>query len=190
MILMLAGLVLFVLVHGFTAMRGQRAAVIARIGNMPYMILYSLVSIVAVVMIGYGYADWRAEGTGLLWDPPVWARHLALLLMLLASIMLVAGYSSGRIKAWLRHPVLVSVKTWAVAHLLANGDAATVVLSLGVLAWAVYATVSLKHREAARPLGLKGWAGDASAVVGGVVVYLFLAYLFHPYVIGVPVVAG
>jgi uncharacterized membrane protein len=187
MILMLAGLALFILSHGFTTMRDQRAAVIARIGEVPYKLVYSLVSVIAVLMIGYGYGDWRAEGSAVLWDPPVWTRHLSLLLMLLASVMLMAAYSAGRIKATLKHPMLVSVKTWSIAHLLANGDAATIVLSLGILAWAVYARISLKRREPTKPLGPRGWAGDALAVGGGIVLYLFLAYIFHPFVVGVPV---
>lgn len=190
MILMLAGLALFLASHGFTTMREQRAAVIARIGEGPYKIAYSLVSLLAILMIAYGYGDWRADGSVNLWDPPVWTRHLALLLMLLASIMLVAAYSAGRIKATLKHPMLVSVKTWAVAHLLANGDLATIVLALGILAWAVYARISLKRRPPAQPLGPKGWPGDALAVVGGIVLFLFLAYIFHPYVVGVPVMPG
>lgn len=187
MLLMLAGLALFILSHGFTTMREQRAAVIVRIGEGPYKIVYSVVAIVAILMIAYGYGDWRAAGPAVLWDPPVWTRHLSLFLMLLASIALVAAYSAGRIKAVLRHPMLVSVKTWAVAHLLANGDIATIVLALAVLAWAVYVRISMKRREPSPPRGPKGWVGDALALVGGVVLYLFLAYIFHPYVIGVPV---
>jgi uncharacterized membrane protein len=107
--------------------------------------------------------------------------------MLFASIALVAAYSQGRIKAVLKHPMLVSIKTWAIAHLLSNGDVATIVLSLAILVWAVYARISLRRREPSAPIGVKGWAGDALAVAGGIVLYLFLAYLFHPYVVGVPV---
>jgi uncharacterized membrane protein len=190
MILMLAGLALFLASHGFTAMRGPRAAVIARVGDVPYKVLYSLVSILAVLMIGYGYAEWRADGAMNVWDPPTWTRHLAILLMLLASIMLVGAYSNGRIKAALKHPMLVAVKTWAIAHLLTNGDVATIVLALGILAWAVFARISLKRREPGAARGPKGWTGDALAVVGGIILFFFLAYVFHPYVIGVPVMRG
>ncbi|MCC6948611.1 MAG: NnrU family protein [Bradyrhizobiaceae bacterium] len=187
MLLMLAGLVLFLLTHGITAMREQRTAVIARIGYIPYMVVNSAASIVSILMIAYGFGDWRAEGGVPLWYPPVWTRHLALVLMLLASIMLVAGYSSGRIKATLKYPVLTSIKTWALAHLLANGDVPTIVLALVILAWVVYTRISMKRREPSTPRGPKGWAGDAFAIGGGIVLYLLLVYVFHPYVIGVPV---
>lgn len=190
MLLMLAGLLLFLLTHGFTAMREQRAAVIARMGEIPYKVVNGVLSLVAVLMIAYGFGEWRAEGAPQLWDPPVWTRHLALLLMVLASIMLVAGYSSGRIKATLKYPVLVSIKTWAVAHLLANGDAPTIVLALVILAWAVHARVSMKRRGPPVQRGPKGLAGDAFAIVGGIIIFLLLAYIFHPYVVGVPVMPG
>jgi uncharacterized membrane protein len=190
MVLMLAGLAIFLLTHGFTAMREQRAAVIARTGEVPYKIVHSVVSIVAVLMIAYGFGDWRAAGAAQLWHPPVWTRHLALVLMFLASIMFVAGYTAGRIKAILKYPVLVSVKTWALTHLLANGDLPTIVLSLVVLAWAVHARISMKRRGPPILRGPKDLAGDLVAVFGGIVLFLFLAYVFHPYVVGVPIMPG
>ena len=190
MILMLAGLALFLLTHGFTAMRDQRAAVIERIGETPYKIANGVLSLVAILMIAYGFGDWRAAGAAQLWYPPVWTRHLALLLMLFASIFAVAGYTSGRIKATLKYPLLVGVKTWALAHLLANGDLPTIILSLVVLAWAVNARISMKRRGPPVKRGPEGLTGDALAVVGGIVLYLFLAYIFHPYIVGIPVMPG
>ncbi|MDO8534329.1 MAG: NnrU family protein [Xanthobacteraceae bacterium] len=187
MTLMLAGLFVFIAAHGFTTLRGPRTAVIARIGEGPYKILYALVSIAGVLMIGYGFGAWRARGPVELWYPPVWTRHIAMALMLFASIAMVATYAPGRIKAALKHPMLVAVKAWAVAHLLANGDFATIVLAVVVLAWAVFARISMKWREPAAPVAATGWIGDAVALVGGLALYAFLAYLLHPYVIGVPV---
>lgn len=187
--LMIAGLILFLGMHAFTALRGQRAALIARLGEGPYKIIYSLISFAGLLMAGYGYGAWRADGPAILYDPPVGLRHLALFLMLLASIMIVAAYTGGWIKQTLKHPMLAGVKTWALAHLLANGDAATVTLSLAVLAWAVFARISLKRRTEPHraPLGPAGTRGDILALVGGLAVYIFLAYVFHPYVVGVPV---
>ena len=187
MILMLAGLLVFIAAHGFTTQRGARAGLIAKIGEGPYKLIYSAVSIAGLLMIGYGYGAWRAQGPVELWHPPVWMRHLALLLMLFASIALAAAYAPGRIKAALKHPMLVAIKLWALAHLLANGDVATIVLALTVLAWAVYTRISMKWREPAAPVATTGWIGDAAALVGGLAIYAFLAYLFHPYVVGVPV---
>jgi uncharacterized membrane protein len=84
--------------------------------------------------------------------------------------------------------MLTAIKTWAVAHLIANGDAATIVLSLAILGWAIYARVSMKQRDEPPPPAPTGWIGDASAVLAGLAVFLALAYLFHPYVVGVPAI--
>ena len=137
MLLMLAGLVVFIGMHAFTAQRGARATLIARIGEGPYKSLYSLVSLAGLLMIGFGYGMWRAEGPAQLWYPPLWTRHFALLLMIPAAILLVAAYVPSHIRLWLKHPMLAAIKIWALAHLLANGDIATIVLALAVLAWAV-----------------------------------------------------
>lgn len=189
MLLMIAGLILFLGTHAFTTMRGQRRMLVARLGEGAYKGLYSLVAAAGLVMTAYGYGAWRAAGPAILYTPPVGLRHLALLLMLIASVMLVAAYAPGRIKSTLKHPMLTSVKVWALAHLLANGDAATVTLSLALLAWAVYARISLKRRDEYHnePVIRGGWKGDVLALAGGLAVYVFLAYLFHPYVVGVPV---
>jgi uncharacterized membrane protein len=185
MLLMLAGLVVFISTHAFTAQRDARAAVIARIGQGPYLGLYSLVSIAGLLMVAYGYGIWRAAGPAQLWSPPLGVRHLALSLMIPAAILLVAAYVPSHIRLWLKHPMLAAIKLWALAHLLANGDIATIVLSLAVLAWAVYARISMKRRDEAPKLAPRGWLGDVIAVVAGLALYLFMLYIFHPYVVGV-----
>lgn len=187
MVMMLFGLVVFLGIHVVTSLRGLRATLIAQLGEGPYKGFYSLLAASGLLLTAYGYALWRASGPMLVWDPPVGLRHLSLLLMLIASIAIVAAYVPSHIKAWLKHPMLVGVKTWALAHLLANGDIASMVLFGAVLAWAVYDRISLKRRAAPLPVAPKNWAGDALAVGGGVVLYAALAYLFHPYVVGVPV---
>lgn len=185
MTLMLAGLVVFIGMHAFTAQRGARAALIARIGEGPYKGLYSLVSLAGLLMIAYGYGMWRAAGPVQLWYPPIWTRHLALTLMIPAAILLVAAYVPSHIRLWLKHPMLVAIKIWALAHLLANGDIATIVLALAVLAWAVYARISMKRRDDPPKPAPRDWLGDVIAVLAGLALYLFLLYIFHPYVVGI-----
>ena len=184
--LMLLGLLVFLGAHAFTTMRVARAGVVAKIGEGPYKALYSLVSIAGLVMVGYGFAAWRGEGSPQLWYPPLWTKHLASLLMLLASISVIAAYPPTHIRVWLKHPMLVGVKIWALAHLLANGDLAGIVLFAAVLAWAVWSRISMKWRpEPAYPA--PKWAADGVAVVAGCVLFLLLAELFHPYVVGLKV---
>ncbi|MCS0501733.1 NnrU family protein [Ancylobacter mangrovi] len=187
MILMLAGLVLFVAIHLFSARRSLRAAAIGQLGKVPYQAIHGILALVGVLMIAYGYGEWRAAGPAQLYTPPVGLRHVALLLMLLASIAAVAQFVPSRLKAMLKFPFLVAVKTWALAHLLANGDAATVTLAVVILAWAVMMRISAKRRGDPLPVAPAGWTGDIIAVVGGVVLYAALAFWFHPHIVGVPV---
>jgi uncharacterized membrane protein len=186
------GLVLFLGAHLFVAWRGRRDALISRIGRGPYLGLFTLVSIVGLVLIGYGFARYRAEGLIPLWYPPPWTRHIVEALMWPASIAVVAAYIPGNIKRVLKHPMLVGVKTWAFAHLCANGDLGGIVLFGAVLVWAVYDRITLKHRSdpGAPPIPIGGRGNDAIAVLVGTILYLALGFVFHPVVIGVPAFAA
>ncbi len=122
------------------------------------------------------------------WSPPAFMRHVTVGLMLLAGIFITATYIPSHIKAWLKHPMLASIKTWALAHLLSNGDLGSIILFGAFLAWGVYARIAAKRRGdrgfASPPAG---WTNDVIVVVVGVVLFLLVGYYFHPYVIGVPV---
>jgi uncharacterized membrane protein len=182
------GLVVFLGAHVFVSMRGHRAALIAKLGEGPYKGLFSLLSVVGLVLIGYGFARYRAEGLIPLWYPPAWTRHIVEAAMWPASIALVAAYIPGDIKRLLKHPLLVAVKIWAAAHLCANGDLGGIILFGSVLAWAVYDRITLKRRSDAGspPIPVGGRRNDIIAIVVGTIVYLALGFVFHPIVIGVP----
>jgi uncharacterized membrane protein len=182
------GLALFLGAHVFVSMRGHREALIARIGKGPYLGLFSLVTIVGLVVIGYGFAHYRAEDFIPLWHPPPWTRHIVEALMWPASIAFVAAYIPGDIKRVLKHPMLVGVKLWAFAHLCANGDLGGVILFGAVLAWAVYDRITLKRRADPGALAIPngGRRNDIIAIVVGTIFYLALGLVFHPIVIGVP----
>ncbi len=182
------GLVVFLGTHVFVTMRDRRAAVVARIGDWPYRGLFSLVSIIGIVLIGYGFAAYRAAGPIMVWYPPGWTRHIVVALMWPASIMVAAAYIPGDIKRVLKHPMLVGVKTWAFAHLCANGDLGSIILFGSVLVWAVYDRITLKRRKdaGAPPIPVGGTKNDIIAIVVGTIIYLALGFVFHPIVIGVP----
>ena len=182
------GLVIFLGTHVFVTMRDHRAALVARIGELPYRGLFSLVSIAGIVLIGYGFAAYRAAGPIMVWYPPAWTRHIVVAAMWPASIAVVAAYIPGNIKRVLKHPMLVGVKLWAVAHLCANGDLGGIILFGGVLAWAVYDRISLKHRSdpGSLPIPMGGTRNDIIAIIIGTVLYAVLGLVFHPLVIGLP----
>ncbi len=185
--MMLLGLVLFLGVHVVTSLRGVRAGLIAQVGEGAYKGFYSLLSASGLLLTAYGFGLWRAAGSPDLWTPPPAMRHVTMGLMLLACFALVAAYVPSHIRAKLKHPMLVGVKIWALAHLLSNGDVASIVLFGAVLAWAVYDRISVKRRGLPLPVAPAGWGGDIAVVVGGIILYLALAFIFHPYVVGVPV---
>jgi uncharacterized membrane protein len=187
--IMVAGLVLFLGIHLVTTRRDLRARLIASWGEGPYKIGFSLVSAVGLALIVWGFATYRTTGWIDVWSPPRVMKHITEALMLPAVILVVASYIRGRIYATLKHPMLAGVKLWALAHLLANGDLGSIILFGSVLAWAVIDRISLKHRAdaGAPPIPVDGVRNDVIAVVVGIVAYLALGGLFHPYVIGVPV---
>ena len=182
------GLVLFLGAHVFVTMRDNRGALISRIGAGPYKGLFSLVSIIGIVLLGIGFARYRAEGLIPIWYPPAWTRHIVVALMWPASIAVVAAYIPGDIKRVLKHPMLVGVKIWAVAHLCANGDLGGIILFGSVLLWAGYDRMTLKRRSdpGAPPIPAGGVRNDIIAVVVGTIIYLALGFVFHPLVVGLP----
>jgi uncharacterized membrane protein len=187
--LLVIGLVLFLGAHVFVTLRGPRAAVIARIGEWPYKGVMGLVSLIGLIVIGYGFGHYRATDWIEVWSPPRWTNHITELLMWPASIFVVAAYARGNIWRRLKHPMLVGVKTWAVAHLISNGDLGSIVLFGSVLAWAVYDRITLKRRSdpGAPSIPVGGTRNDVIALVIGTLLYLALGFVFHPLVVGVPV---
>jgi uncharacterized membrane protein len=182
------GLIVFLGAHVFVSRRNERAALISRLGRGPYLGLFALVSIVGLVLLGFGFARYRAEGLIPVWYPPAWTRQIVVAAMWPASIAVVAAYIPGDIKRVLKHPMLVGVKIWAVAHLCANGDLGGMILFAAVLAWAVYDRITLKRRSdpGAPPIPLGGRRNDIIAIVVGTILYLALGFVFHPIVIGLP----
>jgi uncharacterized membrane protein len=140
------------------------------------------------VTIIWGYALARPEAA-FLYEPPVWMKHVTLTLMLFSFVFLAVSQApAGRIKAWVRHPMLLAVKIWAVAHLLANGDAASLTLFLGILAWAVIDRISIRRREAAgeREEIIAGpVTNDLIAVAVGIAVYGLFVWKAHEWLFGV-----
>src|SRR5262249_48933863 len=135
MALFIIGLFLFLGVHLIQVTAPDvRTRLMASMGKGPYRGLYSLVSIASLGLLIYGFGIARQQG-GVLYDPPVFFRHITLLLMLIALIVFAAGFlPSGYIATYAKHPQVLGVKTWAFAHLLANGGTAEVILFVAFLA--------------------------------------------------------
>lgn len=184
--ILILGLVLFIGAHVFVTLRPQREALIKRIGEGPYKALFALVAIAGVVLIAWGYGLYRESEWIEVWRPPAWTRHVTVLLTWPAIICVTAAYIPGNIKRTLKHPMLVGIKLWAVAHLISNGDLGSIILFGSLLAWAVYDRITLKRRSdpGAPPIPVGGRRNDLIAIVVGTIFYLGLGLVFHPLVIG------
>jgi uncharacterized membrane protein len=184
---LVVGLIIFIGARVFVTYRGHRAELIARIGEGPYKGLFSLVSIIGVVLIVWGFAGYRATSWIDVWYPPAFMRYFADVLMWPAIVCIVAAYYPGHINRRLKHPMLVGVKLWALGHLLVNGDLGSIILFGSILGWAVYDRISLRYRSdpGAPPIPI-GATNDSIAIIVGTIFYLALGLVFHPLVIGVP----
>jgi uncharacterized membrane protein len=191
LLVLILGLILFLGPHVFVTMREQRADVVKRLGEWPYKGLFAVVSIVGLYVTGKGFGMYYNAGPIDIWYPPSWTKHITETLMLPACIFVAAAYIPGEIKRVLKHPMLVGVKTWAVAHLLANGDLGGIILFGAVLAWAVYDRITLKRRSdpGAPPIPLAGVRNDIAAVIVGLILYAALFFPFHSLVVGRPLLA-
>jgi len=188
MIYLIAGLVLFLGVHSTRVFANNwRNQTLARMGEKPFKGVYSVLSLAGFVLLVWGYGQARQLGV-MLWNPPTAMRHIAALLTLLAFVLWAAsGVPRNQIKAKLHHPMVLSVKVWALAHLLANGSLADTVLFGSFLLWAVvlFATSRKRDRreQTVYPAGTA--AMTAVTVVAGLAFWAVFAFWLHRWLIGV-----
>jgi uncharacterized membrane protein len=189
MLILVLGIIVFLGVHSLTAFRERRTGLIEQFGPGPYKRLYSLVALAGFALIVWGFSRYRAEGLITVWTPPAWTRHLTITLMWFAFVALACSNPApGRIRGWLRHPMLVAVKIWALAHLLANGDAGGMLLFGSFLAWAVFDRIAVKKRGDLGARRITTFTrADAIALGAGTLAYVAMIYL-HPVLIGVAVI--
>jgi len=198
MALLILGLVLFLGAHSTRIFaENWRQAILERLGEKAYKGVYTLVSLVGFGLMVFGFDQVRWDSP-LLWAPPVWVKHAAALLMLLSLVLLASTYTPrNAIKAKLHHPMVLSVKVWALAHLLANPRLADVVLFGAFLLWSVLNFRAARQRD--RLAAASEQAGEGSAALQpeisisatwraigiGVVVWAFLLSRGHTWLFGV-----
>ena len=187
MSLLVLGLIVFLGVHSVSIVApGWRDAQIAQRGERVWKGAYAVVSLVGFVLLIYGYGLVRQTPV-VLYTPPQALRHVALLLMVPVFPLLFAAYLPGRIQRAVKHPMLLAVKFWALAHLLANGTLADMLLFGAFLLWAVADRISVKRRAVPHQVPGAPASGfnDVAALVGGLVVYVVFVFWAHVWLIGV-----
>ncbi len=186
MSLLIAGLVIFLGVHSISIVSPSwRDQMAASMGEWPWKGIYSVASLVGVVMISRGYGQARLDAV-FLYFPPQWLQHAAMLMLLLVFPLVFAAYFPGRIKSAVKHPMLLAIQIWALGHLLANGRLADVVLFGSFLLWAGADRISMNYREQRTiPSAPPSKSNDLIAVVGGLAVYGIFVIWLHQWLIGV-----
>ncbi len=187
MLPLVSGLLLFLGVHSVRIVAdGWRTKAVARLGPNAWKGLYSLASAAGLVLIVWGYGLTRTD-PALLWNPPLWTRHVTSLLMIPAFILIAAAYvPRNHFKAAIGHPMVLGVKIWALAHLLSNGRAGDVVLFGAFLLWAAADFAVARRRDRASgtryPTGTA--LGNAGAIGIGLAAWAAFAGFLHLWLIG------
>ena len=185
---LILGLVLFLGVHSTRIFAdGWRSSMVAKMGPMPWKGLYSVVSIASFVLLVWGYARAR-ENPVLIWTPPEAMRHVTALLVLLAFILFVATYVPRNwFKSKLHHPQMLSVKTWAFAHLLSNGTLVDMVLFASFLVWAALGFRAARQRDRAEGTVYAPATAQGTVIVlvVGAIAWAAFAFWLHGWLIGV-----
>lgn len=188
MTVLILGLLLFLGMHSARAVaEPARQRFIAARGEGAWKGLYTVVSLVGFALIIWGYGLARQQPV-VLWSPPTWLRHLASPLTLATFILLAAAYvPRNSVKARLHHPMVLGIKAWALAHLLANQTLADVLLFGGFLVWAALSYRAARQRD--RAAGTRYPAGQLAATLAtvavGVAAWVGFAMWAHAAWIGV-----
>lgn len=192
MYVMIAGLVIFLMVHSIRIYAEDwRGRTIARIGERKWKGVYTFNALIGLALIVWGY-DLSRDLPIPVWDPPLWGGHLTILLTAVAFVLVAQnGSRQGPMTARIGHPMTVGVGIWAFGHLLANGTLADIILFGSLLIWSVFAFVAAKRRDA--KAGTKpetaGWIADIGPAVGGLVLWLVFLIKAHQWLIGVSPIA-
>jgi uncharacterized membrane protein len=192
---LILGLILFLGAHSVRIWAdGWRNQTIEAYGEKAFKGVYALVSILGFYLLVVGYGEARLQ-TVALWNPPIFTKHISMLLMLLSSILLMATYiPRNHFKMRLGHPMVLSVKVWALSHLLANGNLADLVLFGSFLIWAVLNFRSARARDRAQvqnsdaneeaPLK-PNLLATLIALFGGMGLWAVITFVLHAKVVGV-----
>lgn len=181
MVVLFIGLMIFFTVH-FLRELNVREPLVATLGEPAYKGIYSLISIAGFALIIYGkaYSDFIA-----IWTPPIWARHITMLLTLIALLLIVISQLPNNLKRYFKHPMLMGVALWGGAHLLVNGDLASIILFGGFLIFSVTKIMTMeKHKPYIQP-GPVTMRWDIMSIIVGCLVYGG-AVFYHQSIAGVP----
>ena len=188
MALLILGLLIFLGIHSVQIFASDwREAQIAARGENAWKGIYSIASLVGLVVLIYGYGVAR-ETSDLIFIPPDWSRSALHVAMPVSLVLFVASQlPMGYLKKGFRHPMLWGIIIWSAFHLLANGDTASVLLFAAFLIWAVLDLISASRRPSGEAEAAKAWPDLIAMVIGFILTGIFVAFL-HQWITGMPVI--
>lgn len=193
MLILIAGLIFFLGIHSLRIVSEEgRDRLISHFGEGRFKVAYSILSLVGLVLLVYGYGQARADTTQW-WVPPTGLRHVTFILVLIAFILVASSYLPlGRIKAAVKHPMVLGVAFWALGHLLINGTGVNVVLFGAFFVWAVLDYLVSLKRTGSVPAGVsaatetrRSLVGDGLAIIIGTALTVAFVAGLHLWLIGV-----
>ena len=188
MLILILGLILFLGIHSTPILaRDWRRGFVAERGEKAWKLLFSLVALLGLILLIYGYGLTRSNPV-FIWQPPVWTRHTAILLNLVAFLLLPAAYvPRNHLRYKLGHPMYAGVKIWAFAHLIANGRLGDMVLFGAFLVWAIvgFASARRRDRQAGVVYSEPSWGGTLLSLVIGLLLWAAFVLYLHQLLIGV-----
>lgn len=189
MTLFILGLIIFLGMHSIRVFaEPTRTALVRKLGQGGYMALYSVASLVGIVLISMGYGQARLT-SGQLWVPP-WEMRWVTIFGTLVAFVFLAAYlvPRNRLRQAVGHPMVIGIMIWALVHLFINGRVVDVMLFVAFLVWAKLSFLAARRRDRIAPPAVKpviGFAGDIAVVVGGLALWMLFGAVLHQWLIGV-----
>lgn len=188
MLTMIVGLVLFLGTHSVRIFADDwRTRQINQRGENLWKLIYSIIAVIGLVLIIEGYADARLNPT-VIWQPPLWLKNTMAILLLPTFVLIIAAYLPGtKIRSWSGHPMAASIKLWGLAHLIANGNLADIILFGGFMMWAIfdYRASRQRDKKSGKRYPFAGYSRDAIATIAGIALWLAFVFYLHEWLIGV-----
>ena len=183
MTMLTVGVIVFIAVHLLPSFQTARSTMIDRLGSGPYKGLFSLGALLGLGLMVFGFANTDFVP---LWQPPPWARYTSIILMLPALILFAGANMRSNLKRFVHHPLLWGIVLWSVAHLLANGDQASLILFAPLGCFAIFDMWSANRRGATLSTEPVSHKFDVLLIAAGSAAYVAILFL-HPYLFGMPV---
>ena len=187
MVIFIIGIILFLGSHSVRIFAEPwRTRMLHQLGEKKWKGLYTLVSLFGFILLIIGYSQARQD-TIVIWHPPTFLTHLTVLLNLFTFILLASSApNNNAIRLKLKHPMILGVKVWAIAHLLANGSLIDLILFGSFLIWAILDFRSARNRPSSvKETPVISLKATLITIFVGVAVWLAFIFGLHQWLIGV-----